>query len=164
MEIRTNIRRLDLFSMNAYFLPRSPTLYAFWAIVWLAIAVSMLLEQERTNSSIAIILGSGLASALIYLAFLVTFLGISPLFMSRSNSPLGEHLIRLEAEGIWEESAHGSMFTSWSGVNTVHKSRAAIYIRISAGLAYIVPARSFASHQDYESFCRAVSDRSQAKT
>ena len=145
----------DFFRLGFHAVRRRSTLK--WTM--LAVAVTVLainLVQQRTHLGGITLFAIAMTTALFTgAAYLLTLL-LSPILtvLRTRNRPAAKetHEYRLVDTGLLCVSRSCEALLKWNGVDSLHRSRKAIYIGTTPSCYLMLPRRSFASDEEYQSF------------
>ena len=167
MEVVVIIRRWDLFVANFCSSLRRPTLWVMCGIPGILIAI---------QGSPGLVASRGLPLALtsMLITLLVLTIGLfvasillSSLFISlrpgQLPGVLGQHLIRISPEGLFEETSVNSGTLAWAGITSVHYSRLGVLVQVTSS-AFFLPRRSFGDAAQAKSFVALAQQLKEAAT
>ncbi len=152
MKVSANISRFDLLMMNLNAL-KSPSTLGWILAVYVFITYPMVFGENKTCCEIEVALLYGLKTTLIlFFIFwgLITFISI--VFLSSSGGILGNHTFTIFPDHFVEETDVNTTTTNWSGIKSIQKTRAAIYVRIAWHSMHIIPKSSFSSPSEFDEF------------
>lgn len=73
-------------------------------------------------------------------------------FSSSRRNPSGEYSIRIDTDGIHDESEAGRSSASWSGVTRIRQNSDCVTIQTDWKTAHLIPKRAFASREEADQF------------
>lgn len=170
MEVVVNITREDYWKLNAWFirhLTGTTKQHRRFRFVWgllLLVAAGVL---TLLHGGLGWILELGQSWLGLVLLAAYGFLGLAWAFRTyitiqgkrlimrlpaENSLVLGEHRIRIDEEGIHEESAAGIELHRWRSVTEVVRDGDYIFLIIDNVMGYILPLRAFASPAAAEEF------------
>jgi YcxB-like protein len=150
----TDLLRLGLYST----LRRASLKLTLLAVAVVVFGINL---NERDSpldafSLFAIILTTAIftAGALIFMLALIL---LSTLLRNRRGSPAAEvQAYSVTDTGLSRQSATSETLLKWGGARSLHKNKSAIYVGVSATSYFVLPRRSFANDQEYESFWDSI--------
>jgi hypothetical protein len=91
------------------------------------------------------------------LVFMLALILVSTLLRNRRGSPAAEvQTYSVTDTGLSRQSATSETLLKWGGARSLHKNKNAIYVGVSATSYFVLPRRSFANDQEYESFWDSI--------
>jgi hypothetical protein len=157
--ITVRYTKLDLLRLGFYVTLRSAALR--WISLVLAVLVfAITLHRQKAHwdaiTLIATILTTGLFT-LGYFVAMVVCMPLTTLLRNRRGSPATEvQTYSLSDVGLARQSASSDTLLKWGGARSLHRNKSAIYVGISASSYFILPRRSLASDEEYESLWNAL--------
>jgi hypothetical protein len=135
------------------------------SLKWILLAVALVVFGVNLNEQDAPLDGFGLLAIVVTtaiftagaLVFMLALILLSTLARNRRGSPAAElQTYSVTDTGLSRQSASSETLIKWGGARALHKSKNAIYVAVSATAYFILPRRSFANAQEYESFWNAM--------
>jgi hypothetical protein len=154
MEVTVNITRWDMIRLNLWAMYRLKSNLFFMAITSAAVFASIVSSRPLlTPESWAAAVTTSLIGGMAVLLFGFFICLINVLFTSSKKSgALGEHLYTITEQGLYGKTRNAESMLKWSGVNSMHKSRDYMYVRVNSYLFHIIPKRAFGSEIMFEEF------------
>jgi len=149
----------DLLRLGLYATLRSPALR--WTLPALAVALlGINLHQQRSHLDPITLIAIALTTAIFTGGAFILMLALIPLctlLQNQKRSPATEaHTYCLTDAGLTRQSASSETLLKWGGARSLHKSKAAIYVGVSATSYFILPRHSFASDEEYRLFWNTI--------
>ena len=149
-----HITRLDLVRLNLWALFRLRANLIFLAVVAVGVFVYLTVSRTpATPTAWAIVVFSSLAGALVgLLAGFVVSLVCILLSSSQKAGVLGKHIYTVTEQGLHEKTEANETTQKWSGIQSLHKSRSYLFIRVNSFLFHLIPKRALSSEEEFEEF------------
>jgi hypothetical protein len=149
----------DLLRLGLYTTLRRTSLR--WTLLAVALVVFGINLNEHDSPLDAFSMFAILVTAAIFtagaLVFMLALVLLSTLARNRRGSPAAEvQAYSLMDTGLSRQSATSETLIKWGGARSLHKNKSAIYVGVSATSYFILPRRSFADDQEYESFWESI--------
>jgi len=149
----------DLLRLGLYTTLRRTSLR--WTLLAVALVVFGINLNEHDSPLDAFSMFAILVTAAIFtagaLVFMLALVLLSTLARNRRGSPAAEvQAYSLMDAGLSRQSATSETLIKWGGARSLHKNKSAIYVGVSATSYFILPRRSFADDQEYESFRESI--------
>jgi hypothetical protein len=160
MEIKAETNRRDILWMNLHVFFRIPDNLAFIFFCSAGYFGAYLYGKGLSQGLVGLFLKAGEAIAV----GLVVFLSLNALSVvfgliaaTRKSGILGDHLFRIEEEGIREITDANDTLTKWKSINSVRKSKRYILVQINWYLFHMIPHRAFKNQAEYDQFHNEIS-------
>ena len=153
IEYKLTYRDWLLFNLTHQFL--SPVVQIFFAGP--AVLFYFIITMDGDISSAAGVLAAIVAYLFMWLAQVV-FLAIFGL-SGKNRSLLTQHVVELQDDAFYDETAYGRSYNYWPGINKVVLRPGFTAVYTSAHVAHIIPRRAFASDEQVWQFVAAIRDR-----
>jgi hypothetical protein len=157
--ITVRYNRADLLRLGLYATLRGASLK--WTLLAVAAVIfGINLDQQKSHLDLFTLCVIALTTAIFTAGALVVMLVLillSTLVRNRMGSPAAEaQAYSLTDAGLSRQSTSSETLLKWGGARSLHKNKSAIYIGISAASYYVLPRRSFANDQEYQSFWNSI--------
>jgi hypothetical protein len=91
------------------------------------------------------------------LVLMLALILLSTLMRNRRGSPAAEvQAYSVTDTGLSRQSATSETLLKWGGARSLYKNSNAIYVGVSATAYFILPRRSFADEQEYQTFWNSI--------
>ncbi len=155
MEYEVNIRRMDLFKMQLFLLPRLKQNYLLLAflICCAGFGASSALDQ---NGLLAWSLYSTIVGLVIFLVLFFVGALVQVAFASAEKGFIGKTMYRINDKGFFEETLGTETMTRWKSIIGLYKFRNYLFVRINGLRVHMIPKREFSNKKEFESFCDEI--------
>ena len=155
MEYEVNVRRMDLFKMQLFLLPRLKQNYLF--LVFLICCAGF---GGASSVSKVGVLAWGMSSmfaalVIFFVLFLVGAL-IQVAFASAEKGFIGKTIYRINEKGFYEETQGTETMTLWKSIIRLYKFKSYLFVRINGFRIHMIPKREFSNAQEFELFCDEI--------
>jgi hypothetical protein len=153
--IGVHLTRWDLVKFNLIVTPRRRGTWIFWigAAALSSIFVMAVGGLPSTGRQwAAVILGPLLVSGMVTMVGLLLGLCRTLLTSSAVDGVLGKHTYTFQPDGLEEETSANRTVMKWQSSRSILRAGGYLLIQASPAGYHILPRRSFASPDEYESF------------
>jgi len=161
MEVTTDIKRRDLIFLNLVVMPRIKSTY--FTIIFISVLVFSLIVWKQgipssLNNWVALLAGSFAGGVIgMFAGFIISLIFI--LFSSSDNNgTLGKHNYKITSNGLFEKTKVNEGLSKWEGIQEIKVMGSYALFQISGYLFHVIPKRSFASEESYNSFVETSLD------
>ena len=148
-KIKVQIKKMDIFKMQMYLLPRLKINY-FWFFFFIAIVGAGsygAIERQGFLIWFFVIIVFGL-TGFVLMSMLCNFMYC--LLASEKSGAIGEQLFELNESEFIETSTGTQTRTQWDSIVGFYKRKNYIYIQISGWRIHIIPKRDFINSKEFE--------------
>jgi predicted neutral ceramidase superfamily lipid hydrolase len=155
MEVKVEISRVDLVRLSLYIMPRQKQFWIIFIIFWSVSAYGVMgsgsFGAELVSYMLLIASSTIFALIGILVSFLINQIYVLVISTKRSGN-LGSHEFEIIQNGLSELTTANHTITNWSGMLSIRKSKAYIFVQINHFLYHIIPRRHFSTEEDFLSF------------
>ncbi len=159
MSVEIKLTRGDIFLLNLILLRK---LGINWSILvfyfFIGMTTILVLAEIRTLADIGeYLLVTCVLAVFAYIAVNIYCLIAAPIFASEYTG-LGKHLYLLETDGLRESTKYSDDLLKWEGIGRIIQTKRYLFVQKLPMLFHVIPARHFASQDDYVEFCDALEE------